>query len=99
MAGEKVLGSLRREMTLRRMVLREAGQGALGVRPHRRPGCGLPDVLGGVPPLRGQLPALGVIDRGVQDGDADVPCLRGGVSMGPPGRPSLPHPVRALLTS
>ncbi len=35
----------------------------------------LPDVLGGVPPLRGQLPALRVIDRGVQDGDAHISVL------------------------
>lgn len=34
-----------------------------------------PDILGGVPTLRGQLPALGVIHRGMQDGDAHVPRL------------------------
>ena len=36
----------------------------------------LPDVLGGVPPFRGQLPALRVIHRGMQDGDAHISILK-----------------------
>lgn len=35
----------------------------------------LPDVLGGVPPFRGQLATLRVIDRRMQDGDAYVSIL------------------------
>ena len=34
-----------------------------------------PHILGGVPSLTGQLPGLGVIHRGVQDGDAEVTVL------------------------
>ena len=34
-----------------------------------------PHVLGGVPPLTGQLTGLGVIHRGVQDRDAQVTVL------------------------
>ena len=36
----------------------------------------LPHVLGGVPPLRRQLPALRVIHRRVEDGDADIAGLK-----------------------
>lgn len=36
-----------------------------------------PDILGGVPPLRGQLPTLGVVDRRVENGDAHIPRLSG----------------------
>lgn len=42
---------------------------------HQRVAEGIPDVLGGVPPLRRQLPALGVVDRGVQNGDAHISVL------------------------
>jgi hypothetical protein len=34
-----------------------------------------PDILRGVPPLRGQLSTLGVINWGMEDGDAYIPCL------------------------
>ena len=34
-----------------------------------------PNVLGGVPSLAGQLPRLGVVHRGVEDGDAEVAVL------------------------
>lgn len=35
-----------------------------------------PDVLGGVPPFRGKLPALRVVNRRVQDGDAHISILK-----------------------
>lgn len=52
-----------------------------------------PDVLRGVPPLRGQLPALGVIDGGVEDGDAHVPSLCSTGGSAPVRLPSTRSPA------
>ncbi|TNN28806.1 hypothetical protein EYF80_061048 [Liparis tanakae] len=44
-----------------------------------------PDVLGGVPPLGGQLSALRVVDGRVEDGDAHVSVLQGAPRDSQPG--------------
>jgi len=51
--------------------------------PRPRPRSPSPHVLRGVPPLRRQLPALRVVHRRVEDGDADVAGLKAQVKRDP----------------
>ena len=76
LAGEKVLGSFNRLMTLRRIVLQRKTDRHSSLNLSTFPGASQskasPDVLGGIPSFARQLAALGVIHWGVQDGDTKI---------------------------